>query len=88
MTTEGRPGHDAETVFGQPRDGEVALDPPTLVEHLRVGDRADLARDLVVTKPLEKVRCSLSRDLDLGERSLVEQGRGRAAGDVLRSDRR
>ena len=37
------PGDDPEAVLGEPRDREVALDPAALVQHLRVGDRADVA---------------------------------------------
>ena len=46
------PGDDAEAVFGKARDGEIALDSAALIEHLRVGDRSDVARNLVVTQPL------------------------------------
>ena len=53
---EGRAGDDAEAVLGEPGDGEIALDPAALVEHLRVRDRADVTRDAVVAEPLEERR--------------------------------
>ena len=62
-----RARYDAKTVLGEPRDREIALDPTTLVEHLRVCDRADVTSDLVVTQSFEKVCRALPRDLDLGE---------------------
>ena len=81
-------GDDREALLLQPRDGEVALDPAAPVEHLRVGDLPDLARDAVVAQPLEELRRARPADLELGERGLVEQRRGLAAGAVLGADRR
>ena len=49
VPAERRAGHDPKAILGEPRDGEIALDPATLVEHLRIGDRADVAGHLVVT---------------------------------------
>jgi hypothetical protein len=88
VPAEGRPGDDAEAVLGESGDGEIALDPPTLVEHLRVGDRTHVTRDLVVTHSLEELGGLRPDDLDLRERGLVEQRRSRTAGDMLGSDRR
>ena len=88
VPSESRPRHDAEALLREPRDGEIALDPTTLVEHLRVRDRPDVARDPVVTEPLEEVGCLLARDLDLRERRLVEERSCGATSDVLCSDRR
>ena len=85
---ESRPRHDAEALLGEPRDGEIALDPTTLVEHLGVRDRTDVACNAVVTEPLEEVSCFLPRDLDLRERRLVEERSCGATSDVLCSDRR
>ncbi len=62
--------------------------PPRAVEHLRVGDRADVARDAVVAQPLEQLGGARPGDLELGERRLVEQRRRLAAGRVLGADRR
>src|SRR5262249_2313844 len=77
-----------EPVFGEPRDGEVALDAAARVQHLRVRDRADVARDAVVAEPLEERGCALAADLDLRERRLVEQRRRLAARTVLGADGR
>ena len=85
---ERRAGDDAEAILRQPRHGEVALDPAPRVQHLRVGDRADLAGDVVVAEPLEQIRRALAGDLDLGERGLVEERSRLAAGAVLDADRR
>ena len=40
---EGGARDDAEALVCQARDGEVALDPAALVQHLRVGDAPELA---------------------------------------------
>ena len=56
-----------------------ALDPAAAVEHLRVGDLPDLARDVVVAQPLEELRGARPGDLELRERGLVEQRRRLAA---------
>src|SRR5439155_378753 len=85
---EGGAGDDPEAVLGEARDGEVALDPTARVQHLRVGDLPDLARDPVVAEPLEERRGSVTRDLDLRERGLVEDRRRLTTGAVLRADRR
>ena len=81
------PGDDPEAVFGEPGDGEVALDPAAAVQHLRVGDCADLARDPVVAEALEEVGGARAGHLDLRERRLVEERGGLADGAVLRLDR-
>ena len=78
VLAERRAGDDAEAILREPRDGEIALDPAVLVQHRRVGDRADVARDPVVAEALEELRSALSGDLDLREARLVEQ-RGRVA---------
>ena len=62
--------------------------PPRGVEHRGVGDGADVPGDAVRAEPLEQVRRALSGDLDLGERRLVEERGGLAAGEVLGADRR
>ena len=69
------------------RDGEVALDPAARVQHLRVGDRADVARNAVVAEALEEVGRALAHDVELGEGCLVEERRGLAAGAMLGADR-
>ena len=48
-------GDDPEAVLGQAGDREVALDPAAAVQHRRVGDRADVARDPVRAEMLEEV---------------------------------
>jgi hypothetical protein len=87
MGAERRPGHDREQLVLHARHGEVALDPTAAVEHLRVGDLADVARDAVVAQPFEEVRGTRPGDLHLGERRLVEQRRPLATRDVLHPDR-
>src|SRR4029453_8063156 len=77
---------DPEAVLGEARNGEVALDPAALIEHLRVGDGADIARDPVVAQVLQARRRAGADELDLRERGLVEQRRGLAAGAVLGAD--
>src|SRR5262249_27221745 len=68
------------------RDGDVALDPAAAVEHLRVGDLPDVARDAVVTQPLEQLGRSRPGDLELRERRLIEEAGGLPGGAVLRLD--
>ena len=87
VAAERRSGDDPEAVLGEARDREVALDPAALVQHRRVRDRTDVARDLVVTEPLEELGGSRAGHLDLREGRLVED-RGRLARRaVLRADR-
>ena len=88
VLAERRPGDDPEAILGEPRHGEVALDPATLVQHLRVRDRAHVAGDLVVAEVLEEVSRARAGDLDLGERRLVEQSGRLARRPVLGADRR
>src|SRR6185503_8213089 len=88
VIAEGRPRDDPEAIFREPRDGEVTLDSPVRVEHLRVRDRADVAGDAVVAHALEEVGGAGPDHVDLGERRLVEDRRRLAAGAVLGSDRR
>ena len=85
---ECRARDDAEALFGEPSDREVALDPAALVEHLRVRDRTDIARDAVVAQPFEEPGRARSDDVELGEGRLVEEGSRFAAGTVLGADRR
>src|SRR5206468_11303872 len=84
---EGGARDDAEAVFAEARDREVALDPAALVEHRRVRDPADLARDVVVAEALEEGGGALADDVDLREAGLVEERGGLARGAVLGTDR-
>ena len=82
VLAEGRARDDPEALLAEPRDGEVALDPAAAVQHLRVGDRADVAGDAVRAEPFEELGGALAGDLDLGEGALVEErgaSRGRRA---------
>ena len=77
-------GHDREQLLLDARDREVALDPAAGIEHLRVRDRADLARDAVVAQRFQERGRARPGDLDLGERGLVEERRGLAARGAAR----
>ena len=88
VVAEGGAGHDREQLLLHARDGEVALDAAAGVEHLRVGDLPDAARDAVVAQPLQVVGGARAGDLDLGEGGLVEERGALAAGDVLGADGR
>ena len=79
---------DTKAALAQAGDREVALDAATLVEHLRVGQRADVASDSVVGQALEKLSGSAAAYLDLGERCEIENCRRLAARPVLDADRR
>src|ERR1019366_4104970 len=80
VVAERRPGHDREELLLHARDREVELDSAAAVEHLRVGDRADLARHAVVAEPFQEGARAGPGDLELGERGLVEQARALARG--------
>src|SRR4029079_6195177 len=79
---------DREQLLAEAGDGEVALDPTARVEHLRVGDLADVAGDLVVAQPLDVGGGAGAADLHLRERALVEYGSRLPASSVLGADRR
>jgi len=81
-------GHDLKQLFAQAADGEVALDPAPAVEHLRVGDRPDVAGDAVVAQRLQQTGGAGSGYLELGEGGLVEQPGRLPGGTVLNLDRR
>ena len=87
VVAEGGAGDDREALLGQPRDGEVALDPAARVEHLRVGDAPALAGHAVVAQALQQRCGARAGDLQLGEGALVEQGGALAARGVLGLDR-
>src|SRR5256885_13924111 len=80
-------GDDAKPAFAEPGDGEVALDAPALVRHLRIGQLADIAGDLVVGEAFEEVRGASAADLDLRERGEIEDGRRLPTCSVLDPDR-
>ena len=61
--------------------------PPRAVEQLGVDDRSDRPVDVVAADPLEERQGTRARDLELRERRLVEQPRGRARRERLRRDR-
>src|SRR3970282_1803583 len=88
VIAEGRAGHDQEALLGEARDGEVALDATSPVEHLRVDDGADGAVDVVGAEALQEGCRAGTLDLDLGEARLVEEGRGPARRKRFRPDRR
>ena len=75
VVAERRPGHEQERVVGEPRHGEVRLDPAAPVEQLGVDDRADGPVDVVGAHPAEEGRRARPADLELGERGLVEERR-------------
>ena len=80
-------GDHQERVGGQPGHGEVRLDAAARVERLRVGDVADVARDLVVADPLQKAAASGAGDLILANDDSSNSA-GRLAGRrVLDADR-
>src|SRR5579871_4801801 len=58
-------GDDRETVLGEPRDREVAFDAAAAVEHLGIGDLADVAGDAVVAEALEQLGGPRAGDLEL-----------------------
>ena len=55
VPAEGGAGHDPEALLREAGDREVALDPAPRVQHLRVGDRTDVAGNAVVAEPLEQL---------------------------------
>ena len=67
MVAEGGPGDDEESILLEPGHREVALDPATTVEHLRVGDAAGGTVHLVVAEALQEGEGPGSADFDLGE---------------------
>ena len=85
---EGRPCDNAEAPLAQPRDREVALDAAAVVEHLRVGERADPSRHPVVGEAFEKLGRACAADLDLRERREIEDRGSFATGRVLDADGR
>jgi hypothetical protein len=88
VLAEGGACDDPETILGEPRDGEVALNPAALVQHRRIGDRADVAGDLVVAEMFEEFGGALAGHFDLRERGLVEERGGLTGGLMLGPDRR
>ena len=88
VLAEGGAGDDLEQLRRHARDREVALDPAVAVQHLGVGDLADLARDAVVAEALEQLGRPGPGDLELAERGLVEQARALARAQRLGADRR
>ncbi len=64
---EGGAGDDAKPVLGRSGDGEVALDAAALVEHLRVGERADRTCDTIVREAFQELRRTAAANLDLRE---------------------
>ena len=84
---ERRSGHDAKPVLGEARDGEVALDAATRIEHLRVRDAPHLSGEAVTAEALEERGGAFPDDVELRKRGLVEQRCGLAARAVLGTDR-
>ena len=88
MVAEGGPGDDEESILLEPGHREVALDPATTVEHLRVGDAAGGTVHLVVAEALQEAERPGSADLDLGKRRLVEEAGALPRGVMLGGDGR
>ncbi len=88
VVAEGGAGDDREALLAEAGDGEVALDAAAVVQHLGVGDLADVAGDAVVAEAFEVLGRRRPGDLELGEGGLVEQRRRLAGGAVLGPDRR
>src|SRR5579883_1083654 len=86
MNAKGSAGDDLEAVGGQACHRQVALDPAASIEHLCVRNRADGLVHLIVSNILEEGQRAWSCDLQLTERSLVEEGDPFARGLVLGSD--
>ena len=78
-----RAGDDVEGVFGDPRDGQVALDPAMAVEHLRVGDPPRRLADVGRADALQAGLRIAPDQGELGEGRLVEEGGRVPAGRVL-----
>src|SRR5262249_61364335 len=85
---EAAAGAHPDPLLGQARDGQVALPPAPPVEQLRVDDVANWPVHAVGAEPLQEGAGIRTRDLELGERALVEQRGPLAAGGVLGSDGR
>ena len=88
MGSERGAGDDPERLLADPGDGQIGLDAAALVEQLRVDGRADRLVDVVGAEPIEGIRRSRARDVELRERGLVEEPRGVARRDALGADRR
>src|SRR4051794_2294983 len=88
VVPKGGAGNDREALLADTGDREVALDAAPPVEHLGVGDLADVAGNLVVAEPVEVLRRPRPLDLHLRERALVEDRDRLARGAVLDADRR
>ena len=81
-------GHDPEPLLAQPGDGEVALDPASPVQHLRVGDRPGRLADVVRTQVLQELESARTLDFELGEGALVEEAGALTGRACLGRDRR
>ena len=88
MRTECGPGHDEVAIDRQPSQGEVTLDPSSLVAHLGVDHRAHRTVDVVRTHPLEEGAGARASDLQLREARLVEDRHGVPARERLHLDGR
>ena len=89
VAAERRPGDDAKAILGEPRHGEVALDPAALVQHLGVRDRTDVAGDAVVRRAVRGRRLSPGpRPRSWRTRSRRTAPPALAARAVLGADRR
>ena len=83
MGAERRPGHQPEPIGRAPAYGQIRLDAPSPIEHLRVPDPTYRSGDLVGAHVLDEVRGVGAADLDLGEGRLVEERGALARGPVL-----
>src|SRR5580692_11260802 len=88
VIAECRAGDESESVLGEPGHSEVALHAAARVQELRVSHRPDATRDTVRAESLQEHRGTGTGDVELGERTLVEQGCTLATGQVLAADRR
>src|ERR1700694_5030352 len=86
VLAESGAGDDSETLVGKSSDGEVALDPATLVEHLGVGQRPHAASYAIVCKTLQELGRAGTADRYLGEGCKIEACGGLATGARLGFD--
>ena len=88
VVAERRAGHDREALLREAGDGEVALDPTAAVEHLRVGDLADVRVRPGCRRGARRTRPSPGPEISsFANDDLVEDRRALAGREVLGADR-
>src|SRR5687768_10790376 len=76
-------GRDVEAIIGDATYCEIGLDPAARIQQLRVCERAHRFVDVVRANPLQRRERIFAHDLQLAERSLVEQRTARARRAML-----